>query len=75
MIPWTERVPMLSIHPDAASREEVARMAAELMEALRSIDNLEHESKALAHLHSRCVDERDAAEAKLTAYRKYFSWV
>ena len=31
-LPWPERVAMLSIHPEAASREDVARMAAELME-------------------------------------------
>ena len=32
-LPWSERVPMLSINPDAASRDEVAKLAAELMEA------------------------------------------
>lgn len=29
-LPWPERVNMLSINPDAATREDIARMAADL---------------------------------------------
>ena len=32
-LPWPERVAMLSINPDAATRHDVAHLAAELMEA------------------------------------------
>ena len=32
-LPWSERVVMLSINPDAASRVDIARLASELMEA------------------------------------------
>ena len=32
MIPWNEKVAMLSINPDAATRDDIARMASELME-------------------------------------------
>lgn len=34
-LPWLERLPMLSINPDAATRDDVAQMAAELMERRR----------------------------------------
>lgn len=37
---WTERLPMLSINPDAATRHDVARMAAELMECRKCILDL-----------------------------------
>jgi hypothetical protein len=36
-LPWEERVPLFSINPDAANSEDVARMAAELMEARREL--------------------------------------
>jgi len=32
MLPWNERVAAISVNPDMASREDIARMAAELME-------------------------------------------
>lgn len=42
-LPWDEKVPMLSINPDTASPQDVARLASELMEmrqALYRIYNL-----------------------------------
>ena len=36
-LPWCERVAMLSIHPDAATREDIARLASELMATKRRL--------------------------------------
>lgn len=46
-LPWNERVAMLSINPDAATRDDVARLAAELMEAKRCMQDISHFKRPL----------------------------
>lgn len=49
-LPWSERVPMLAINPDAATSQDVARLASECMELARSLDRVSHlYHKALGH--------------------------
>ena len=55
-LPWNEKVPMLSINPDAATNVDIARLAAELMEANHKLNlgvsqtfEKLHENKAFAH--------------------------
>jgi hypothetical protein len=50
-LPWNERVPMLSINPDAATREDVARMAAELMECKYIISKANIDVDAIMNGH------------------------
>lgn len=45
MLPWNERVTMLSINPDAATRDDIARLASELMQANEQIEELREQLK------------------------------
>jgi hypothetical protein len=49
MLPWNERVAAISINPDMASREDVARMAAELMDAMQMVERKEAHRFMLPH--------------------------
>lgn len=40
-LPWSERVVMLSINPDAATRDDVAKLSADLMDRCARIAELE----------------------------------
>jgi hypothetical protein len=52
-LPWSERVPMLSIHPHAASVADIAQLAVDLMNAMHTIDTLTAERDAL---QKKCDD-------------------
>jgi len=59
-IPWEERVPMLSVNPDAATREDVARLAAELMDANHARQEL-REVLLPFTLHSQAMGKEHGA--------------
>lgn len=65
---WSERITMLSIHPDAATRDDVAQLAAELMEANAEIERLRGKldiiTKALVRHNHRDILEQVLAELK-----------
>jgi len=46
-LPWNERVVLLSIKPDAARRQDIARLAAELMEANHKLCQIRQLTAAL----------------------------
>lgn len=65
-LPWIERVTMISIHPDAATRDDVARMVAELVDALNERDRLRalcrEAGKIIQQMLAIPADELTAAE-------------
>ena len=52
-LPWSERVGMLSIHPDAATRHDIARLAADLMYANAEIQRLK---EAITNIRLKLLD-------------------
>ena len=50
MLPWNEKVPMLSIHPDAATRDDIARLASKLMEANKRNERLQKDIDCINQL-------------------------
>ena len=46
---WSECVPMFSVHPDAASRDDIAMLASELMEANRKLISINDAVNKLLH--------------------------
>lgn len=74
-LPWSERVNMLSVNPDAATRDDVAKMAAELQEsrqnwmmAARYLRVLADDCGQVQHdalvAFARRVEKREEAAAK-----------
>lgn len=63
--PWSERINMLAINPDAATRDDIARMATDLMELYVLVEEAAswlpwHESD-----HPNCEGEKSAIGRKL----------
>ena len=71
MLPWNERVPMLSINPDAAASDDVARLASELMEANKRIKRLEEILTEYGRHHEGCSAQFNTPHSK---YRCRCGW-
>ena len=71
MLPWSERVPMLSINPDAATRDDVARLASELMEANKRIKRFKEVLTEYGRHHEGCSAQFNTSHSK---YRCRCGW-
>lgn len=56
MIPWFERIPAISINPDMATIEDIARLASELMEARSILIRVSDYRKISSKIHQEIVD-------------------
>lgn len=70
-LPWSERVNMLQINPDAARIEDIARMATELSDHQREVEELKAEGQSIvAQMHGQVqkyMREAKDAEGRLAA--------
>jgi hypothetical protein len=44
-LPWSERINAISVNPDMANRDDVAKMAAQLSEAKAEVEALQQQIK------------------------------
>jgi hypothetical protein len=62
-IPWLERITILAVHPDAATRDDVARLSAELMAARHALFRIQDFQYAELSLDAAITMRRIACEA------------
>lgn len=63
-LPWRERVPMLSINPDAATRDDVASLATELMIANHKLALARKAEEWAAKLYDALADAHESIDGE-----------
>jgi len=56
MLPWSERVAMLGVHPDVGTRDDIARLSAELMQRNKRIKELEAKNTKLQEANGHYLE-------------------